>query len=252
MARKQPDFLKRTKEVSSRMAAQDRQVEDRRSEERGDLNAVLLAQIKDRDVDTRPLTMKHVWALAESIAVLGLIEPLVIDQEKVLLAGGHRLAAIKIISEEPKYAEAYIAHFPEGRVPVRIMPFAASADQELALQVEVAENEQRRDYTPAEVRKLADRLMDAGYENVKGRPKRNQKALMPLLSSVVGKNRRTIQRYLEHRTSDKDTNPDSYLKKAKKLLEDCENQAPDDQGSGLLKEKLPEIIKLLEMAITHN
>ena len=43
---------------------------------------------------TCPLNLAHVEALAESIAALGLIEPLVVDKQGRLLTGGHQLAAI--------------------------------------------------------------------------------------------------------------------------------------------------------------
>ena len=47
---------------------------------------------------TRPLRASHVVALAESIAVLGLLEPLIVDTLGHLLAGAHRLAALRILA----------------------------------------------------------------------------------------------------------------------------------------------------------
>ena len=248
------NLLDRTTKAGAKLSAKDRQVDSRRAEERGELNTASLNSIRNRNVDTRPLTMTHVWTLVESIAVLGLIEPLVVDQDKVLLAGGHRLEAIKRLREEHKYAKAYAEHFPDDQVPVRIMPFVAAAEPERALQVEVAENEQRRDYTPAEVRRLAERLMDAGFERLSGgRPKNNQKFLIPILSSVVGKNRRTIQRYLDN-IDNKGANIDidTYLKKAKKSLETWQEKAPNGHGSGQLRQRLPEILELLKLAISDG
>jgi len=61
---------------------------------------LLLDAIKPRSQDTRPLNEAHVESLAESIAVLGLIEPLVTDQSGRLLAGGHRLAAIALLDRK--------------------------------------------------------------------------------------------------------------------------------------------------------
>lgn len=46
--------------------------------------------VQDRQ---RELNQVHVASLAESIKTLGLIQPIVINQEKRLIAGGHRLAA---------------------------------------------------------------------------------------------------------------------------------------------------------------
>ncbi|MEM7770792.1 MAG: ParB N-terminal domain-containing protein, partial [Cyanobacteria bacterium P01_A01_bin.37] len=155
---------------------------------------ISLDDIKDRAEDTRQLNQAHVNALAESIAVLGLIEPLVTDKNYVLLAGGHRKAAISQLKEQN--ISAYKQHFADG-ILVRAMDFDALAETEKALAIEVAENEQRRDYSPSEVKAIATRLLDAGFVEVKGRPKKDEKPLMPTLSAVVGKSIRTIQNYLK-------------------------------------------------------
>ncbi len=102
-----------------------------------------------------------------------------------LLAGGHRLEAIRLLKEQQ--VENYQLLFPGDRIPIRTLPFDAEQDPDLALQVEIAENEQRRDYTPNEVRVIAQRLRADGYIDLKGRPKKGQKALMPALAVVVGK-----------------------------------------------------------------
>ncbi len=144
-----------------------------------------LDRIQERETNTRELRQRHVAALAESIAVLGLLEPIVVDQGGKLLAGGHRLAAIRWLRDSNP--TAYTQLFPGEQVPVRIMKFDAQVETELALAVEIAENEQRRNYTPAEVRMLADRLRKAGYADLKGRPAQGQKALRPALGIIVGK-----------------------------------------------------------------
>ncbi|MBD2101028.1 ParB N-terminal domain-containing protein [Leptolyngbya sp. FACHB-261] len=152
-----------------------------------------LDQIKDRSQDTRTLNQQHVVALSESISVLGLIEPLVVDQEEVLLAGGHRLAAIRHLAKtEPGTFKQLFAN----GVPVRVMSLKVAEDPARALEIEVAENEKRRDYTPAEVRALADRLREAGYVERPGRPAKGEKALKPALEIIVGKSLRTVQAYL--------------------------------------------------------
>ncbi|HEY9625820.1 MAG TPA: ParB/RepB/Spo0J family partition protein [Coleofasciculaceae cyanobacterium] len=153
-----------------------------------------LDAIKQRDQDTRPLNPGHVESLAESIAVLGLIEPLVTDSQGRLLAGGHRLAAIALLKE--KDPDAFMERFLNAQIPVRMLPFDAEEDPDLALQVEVAENEKRRDYTPAEVKAVADRLRAAGYSDLKGRPRKGDKPMMPALQLIIGKSLRTVQRYL--------------------------------------------------------
>lgn len=153
-----------------------------------------LDQIKHRKQDTRPLNETHVAELAESISVLGLIEPLALDSSGRLLAGGHRLAAIHHLKAENP--EAFREKFPNEFIPARVFDFDAEEEPDLALQIEIAENEKRRDYTPTEVRAIADRLRASGFTELKGRPKKGQKALMPALSIVIGKSIRTVQNYL--------------------------------------------------------
>ncbi|MEM8614151.1 MAG: ParB/RepB/Spo0J family partition protein [Cyanobacteria bacterium P01_H01_bin.105] len=244
------DFLENISAVTEQMQVRDQEVSSRRAEERGDLNAISIERIGLREIDTRPLNEKHVASLAESIAILGLIEPLVVDQEKTLLAGGHRLAAIKLLKDHD--AAVFDQHFPNTLIPVRIMPFKANDDTERALQIEVAENEHRRDYTPAEVRNIADHLRKVGYREGTGRPKQGEKLLMPALSVVIGKNRRTIQRYLHGSTEESRTDVQKHLKKARRALKNWQTEAPRNQNNAVLIEKLPEFLDMLDQALAKG
>lgn len=158
-------------------------------------SSILLEEIIDRPGgDTRSLNQPHVEALAASIAAVGLIQPIAVDIKGNLLAGGHRRAAIYHLSVFNP--EAFNNHFSEG-IPIRRYDFDASQDTEMALAIEATENEKRRDYTPEEVKDLAERLKLAGYNYTSGRPKKGQKSLVPSLSVIVGKSDKTIRRYLE-------------------------------------------------------
>jgi ParB-like nuclease domain len=153
-----------------------------------------LEQITERPGgDTRPLTQSHVESLAESIAAVGLIQPIAVDLQGRLLAGGHRLAAIEYLQANDH--DSFNQWFSQG-VPIRQYGFDAEQEPELALAIEATENEKRRDYTPVEVRELADRLKSAGYNYTSGRPAKGQKSLIPSLSVIVGKSDKTIRRYL--------------------------------------------------------
>ena len=242
---RKPDFLNNRKTAVDKITAQDRKVAGRRAEERSDLSTLPIERIKQRVADTRPLNDKHVASLMESIAILGLIEPLAVDQDKVLLAGGHRLAAILLLQKTS--LESFEQHFPHSRVPIRIMPFVASAQPERALQVEVAENEHRRDYTPAEVKSIAEHLRNVGYTDIRGRPKKGQKALMPALSVVVGKNIRTIQRYINEPNEKKSTTDVAlFLKKARKSLTAWQKKSPKTEMNQKLKEEMPGFLALID------
>lgn len=140
-------------------------------------------QIKDRKTDTRPLDLLHVEQLAESIAILGLIEPLVVDDKGVLLAGAHRKSAIAQI--QGLALAAYLTQFPKDMAPVRVMSFDAEQEPDLALQVEISEDEKRRDYTSTEIRALAERLRESGYTDILGRP-----AIEVIVGKSLGQGRR--------------------------------------------------------------
>jgi len=144
---------------------------------------------------TRDLNMKHVVSLADSIAAIGLIHPPAVDRMNCLLAGAHRLAALRWLQAHA--AERFQELFPGG-VPVWRMDLDARSDVDLALAVEISENEQRRDYRPAEIQKLADRLKAAGfhYSAAGGRPSGETRALMPALEIIVGKSVRQLRRIL--------------------------------------------------------
>ncbi|MDX2100880.1 MAG: ParB N-terminal domain-containing protein [Leptolyngbyaceae cyanobacterium bins.59] len=211
-------------------------------------SAFPLEQIQPRQEDTRPLNPAHVEALSESIAVLNLIEPLVVDKKGRLLAGGHRLAAIKLLKE--RQADKFQANFPGEAIPVRTLLFDAEEEPDLALQIEVAENEQRRDYTPSEVKTIAERLRSAGYVDVKGRPRKGQKALMPALAVVVGKHLRTVQRYLsdeeERKGPDKSTTRVVLLRQALPKLLQWQQSEPQSTMEEELAKRLPEVIGLIK------
>jgi ParB family transcriptional regulator, chromosome partitioning protein len=188
------DLLNAAHSAGVAIQAQDREAEARAELEQSLPSVLPLGKILNRTTDTRELYAEHVSELAESIAVLGLLEPLVVDKRGRMLAGGHRKAAILAVKEQNP--EAYAQHFRQDLVPVRILDFDAEENPDLALQIEVTENEKRRDYTPIEVRSLAERLVEAGYVDVKGRPAKGEKALRPALEVIIGKSIRTVRRYL--------------------------------------------------------
>ena len=246
--------------AAKNMSEQDRAAESNQEKNRLQRTTVILQQIKKREEDTRPINQSHVQALGESIAVLGLIEPLVVDRQTRLLAGGHRLAAIQQLKKEN--LSAYQQHFSEDAIPVRIMPFDAEEDPERALQCEVAENEHRRDYTPAEVRILAERLKKGGFKRLKGRPGKGEKSLVLALAFVVNKSKRTIERYLKEETEEPPKSAtrvallgeQKNLRKIHKSLLNWQKgtkDTPDTPKRASLAKKLPGILKLIDAAIAE-
>jgi ParB family transcriptional regulator, chromosome partitioning protein len=202
-----------------------------------------LDKITDRPGgDTRPLNQSHVEALAESIAVVGLIQPIAVDSQGRLLAGGHRRAAIVHLQETNP--TAFSQWFGAG-IPIHRFDFDASQDEGRALAIEAMENATRRDYTPGEVRELADRLRQSGYQDLTGRPNPGQKSVVLALSTIIGKSDKTVRRYLSEDGQPKDGHLSTFSEVAKptarsltKLITraDC----PDD-----VKKAAEKLIKLL-------
>lgn len=222
MARKRPDasalFVAAT-DVASEIHHQDQVVEEK--SERVQRTTFLLNRIQPRSQDTRPLHEAHVQDLVESISILGLIEPLVVDRKGKLLAGGHRLAAISLLKQSSP--EIYEQHFPGNQVPVRMMPCDADIDREMALQIELAENEKRVNYSRDQIKQLAERLRALDYRETRGRPKQGEKALGPALAVAIGVSTRYVRKVLSEQletteeTSEENRNSDPIIDRTKSL-----------------------------------
>ncbi len=212
--------------------------------------------------DTRPLNPAHIEELADSIAVVGLIAPIAVDSQGRLLAGGHRRAAILLLREQDP--DAYAKQFPNGQVPIRRYDFDSQIEPEKALAIEASENEKRRDYTPTEVRAIADRLRAAGYRDAPGKPKKGEKALRPALELIIGKSIRQVRRYLNdipdaptengQQNQDKQTRSDVLvLNRALSSLQKWANLAGQYENPGKatkdLKSRVNQMIQEIEDTI---
>ncbi|MBF0202489.1 MAG: ParB N-terminal domain-containing protein [Desulfamplus sp.] len=187
-----------------------------------------LREIKPRPGgNTRELDPKHIFELADSIAALGLLQPIAIDKENFLVAGEHRLEACRLLSLEDTGARkehwkqlesqmskkiresealellgrldvgGFNSRYKDAAIPVLVLPFKASEDTDQALAAEAAENEKRRNYTKDEIKTLAVSLKKRGFIDGKGRPKIGEKSLHNALALLSGKSVRQIRRDLE-------------------------------------------------------
>lgn len=214
-----------------------------------------LSSILPRPQDTRSLKPAHVEALMESIAILGLIQPIAVDSQGVLLAGGHRREAIEQL--QAANPEAFAEHFSAG-VPVRSYDFDSTEEPDLALAIEATENEKRRDYTAAEVRELADRLKAAGYHHTKGRAKQGTMPLLPSLAVIVGKSERQIKRYLAADEEPENLNgthvpfSQKWLDQAVSALRKYEKTEFSTAQERELAKEIPAMIARLEAAIDRR
>jgi ParB-like chromosome segregation protein Spo0J len=195
--------------------------------------------------DTRPLNHNHVNELAESIIVIGLITPLTVDRQGHLLAGGHRRAALhKIKIEHP---QKYLELFPEG-IPVRVVDIDATQDSVEALQIEVEENTQRRNFTVAEIKEAAIKLEEAGYQRLKGRPKEGEQSLKRELAKVFRLSEDRIQKILNDSSSKGRHTPTFSPEVAISTLEKWSKQIQESEESRLEKvhSRLTSLLKELK------
>ena len=64
---------------------------------------ISIKEIHNRPIgDTRELDIDHVFSLAFSFQAIDLIQPLAIDQNQCLIAGGHRLWAMRVLHLETR------------------------------------------------------------------------------------------------------------------------------------------------------
>lgn len=244
--------------IANAISAQDQAVETKLEQDRSQRTTLPLAKISPRTEDTRPLRSQHVNDLAESIAALGLIEPLVVDLQGRLLAGGHRLKAIKTL--KANHLDLYEQHFPDDLIPVRVMLFDAEAEPERSLQVELAENEKRVNYSRDQIERLAERLRSLNYREISGRPKAGEKALGPALAVAIGVSTRYVRKVLSNKYENTRNSVPSFqdqkrLKLLRKLESALEEFAklpePEDfsQAEQSLSKAVPEFLAKIQAGI---
>ena len=183
--------------------------------------------VKARAVSLRGISKEHVVDLMFSIAAVGCIHFPVVDQSDVLLAGEHRLEAIRLLRQlanvpfedlKTQFSEhasgvtddelrsvttGYSRHFPNG-MPVHVMQASGLDEDQLRMRIEVVENEKRRDFSREDLQGIVTRLKEAGYKSTSGKPQPGQLILSHELGRIMGKSRPTVFRTLK-KLSEPDT-----------------------------------------------
>ena len=245
---KKPDLSHISAAVAD-LHKQDKHLEAELEAERVRRTELPLESIQPRPHgNTRDIDQEHVESLAESVAALGLLEPLVVDKSGYLIAGAHRLAAIKLLDEQGRWT---------GAVPVRMLEaLDADKDPHGALAAEVAENEKRRDYTRQEILALAAKLKKAGFKTTRGRPRAGEKALVPMLAAVVGKSRRRVEQVLsgeQVERKNRNISVFSSLRRLDHLREQIHDELAHSRKPTLqkLRKELEALGALLEAALSE-
>jgi ParB family chromosome partitioning protein len=128
---------------------------------------VHLDEIKPRETKSRGIDPAHVKDLAASIGRVGLINPLTLAQDKQIVAGHHRREAL--VELRDNFPDIFELRFPNGLIPIRRSALGYETKSEELWDIELAENERRKNYTPKEVTGIMDYL-SARYSNQVGRP----------------------------------------------------------------------------------
>ena len=208
------------------------------------VNEIALESIELRpDGDTRMINFDHVFEIALSIHEVGLIEPIVVDRHHSLIAGAHRLWALKLLNMQTRgqtinrfkamarhmggldgYKKIHrkldenIQRLPLEvtynfeRVPVRVYDFDVQENIDQALQIEISENAQRRDYTSEEVLSLYHLLITKGFTDSRGRPKQGQRPVKPMIATIIGQSVRTVKRKLDQSMAEQTATPKQILR----------------------------------------
>lgn len=241
--------------------------------DRGRMAVILpITQIRERAIDTRPVSAAEVLIMAESIVAVGLLGPPCVDRHHVLIAGAHRVAAARLLLTPPHDRRSHLSavegfdelemgeridalppldQLPEqiagGRMPVLVRTdLDAVADPAAALAAEAAENTARKQYTPAQVRALAERLVQAGFRESVGRPKKGEKALRPALEKILGVDARHVRRLLGKEQAE-DKRQADLAAMLKRLRKTAEAVAAHGIPQG---QRWPEIRRVIDMAGT--
>ena len=177
-----------------------------------------LDDIIERTNYTRDLCPEHVDMLAASIAAVGLEHPLVLLTNNHLVAGRHRLHALKTLRGQ--HPNVFAAQFPDGCVPVQVFDLGEDPDHEAVLALETTENAARKNYTYKEIARVITVLRAKGYTEKSGRPKAGERPVGPVLCRVFGLSPVTIARAratarrAESLSGDRVSKPDLDLQKA--------------------------------------
>lgn len=244
-----------------------------------------LQDIKSRPSgSTRTLDPYHVVDLAESIATLGLLQPIAIDKNNFLIAGEHRLEACrlldigeknsrlshwkKILSNTDKKIKkadeelifsrisnlnhnAFKKRYHDRQISVLVLPLNAKRDVNTALAAEAAENEKRQNYSKDEITRLAEKLKKAGFIEPKGRPKKGENSLKRALTVISGKSYRQIERDLSSKKKPTHDGLFDHHKESIKLLRLLHRFNHNLPESGLHKQ-ISSLIETLDKYIDDN
>ena len=204
-----------------------------------------LDHITEMSTYTRTLREDHIKELTDSIATIDLEVPLVLITGNQLVAGRHRLHALRRLKDTKP--ERYDELFPSG-VPAMLYDIGENPDTNAVLALELTENAMRRNLSPEERLRVLDNLRKQGHQLKRGRHKPDGSHLIPKLMEMLGVSKATVSRLLAttraagSASADTIPKPKGRSKKAAATVEveteadvDTETLAPTDALEPTLK-----------------
>lgn len=194
---------------------------------------VPLDDIVEREHYTRAVRADHVGHLVDSIATVGLEQPLVLITGNQLVAGRHRYHALCLLREQNP--AGFERQFPGSLVPARVFDLGEHPDPSAVLALELTENNARADYSDAEVTATIEQLKASGYTCRRGRPGKDDKPIGPVLMRLFGMSEPTMRRALRVATQgekvscDRITAPRAAPPSPKRSDESGSNEASDER-----------------------
>ena len=157
------------------------------------LTTIQLDDIVERDQYTRTLDPEHIKALADNIEVVGLEQPIVLITGNELVAGRHRVEALKLLRERNR--AQFEEMFPGG-IPAMRFDLGERPSRDAILKLELSENALRKNYSIEDRKRLVENLEAQGLQTKRGRPKPGELGMVKTLMKRLGASRATVNRLL--------------------------------------------------------
>lgn len=141
----------------------------------------------------RVIDKEHVNKLKASINDQGLLEPLVVDRNGVLLAGHHRFEALKQLQNGD--SDRFNGWFPRSHVPVLRLNIDAEKDTQIAAAAAISENRKRKELSREVIKKFCDTMAKKHNIHMRsGRPPKGKVSMSKLLSDALQVSPRHVRR----------------------------------------------------------
>jgi hypothetical protein len=155
---------------------------------------ISLDDIVERTNYTRDLRPEHVTLLRDSIAEIGLEQPLVLIAGNQLVAGRHRYRAILELRDAD--SARFDTLFPGGLVPAQVFQQVEDSDAASVFALEMTENSARLNYTDEEVARAVEVLKTMDFTSKRGRPRLGDRPIGPAITKMFGMSEATMHRAL--------------------------------------------------------